>query len=209
MTTGDMPANPTARHSERSEAEPRNLVVGGAAHTEMTRYPDGAPSDPAAPAEGAYDCAVARVERDGLGRLVVHLKDGRRIADARLARCFPWTMPEGYVSVRDAEGKEVALLDTLAALDAVSRQVVQEELRDKVFHPKIRRVLRHRREFDITSMTVETDRGEATFQFMGREDVRLLSPVRALFRDVDGNTYEVEDLTKLDPASRKHLRLYF
>jgi hypothetical protein len=33
--------------------------------------------------------------------------------------------------------------------------------------------------------------------------------VRALFRDVDGNTYEVPDITALDAASQRYLQQYF
>jgi hypothetical protein len=66
-----------------------------------------------------------------------------------------------------------------------------------------------RDEFNIVSLTAETDRGEVTFQVRSRDDIRYLSPTRALFRDPDGNTYELEDITQLDPASRKHLSHWF
>ena len=137
--------------------------------------------------------------------------DGRAepVVDARVARCFPWSLPDYYVAIRDKEGKELALLATLDDLDAASRQVVREELADKVFNPKIHRITDHRNEFDVISITAQTDRGEVTFQIRSRDDVRMLSDTRALFRDADGNTYELTDLNALDPASRKWLEDYF
>jgi hypothetical protein len=66
-----------------------------------------------------------------------------------------------------------------------------------------------KREFGLSSMSAITDRGEVFFQFHGRDDVRLLSPTRALFRDVDDNTFELPDVRELDQASRKMLRRYF
>ena len=131
------------------------------------------------------------------------------LADARLARYFPWSLPDAYISIRDKGGKEVVMLRTLDELDADSREVVEQELTDKIFNPKILQVLQVKREFGLSSMSAITDRGEVFFQFHGRDDVRLLSPTRALFRDADGNVYELPDLAALDAASRKHLEHYF
>ncbi len=154
--------------------------------------------------------AVKAVRRNEAGQLVVYL-DGRGepVVDARVARCFPWSLPEAYIAIRDKDGKELALLKTLEELDPQSRQVVHEELADKIFNPKIHRISDHRSEFGVISITATTDRGEVTFQIRSRDDVRLLSKTRALFRDADGNVYELADLDALDPASRKWLEEYF
>lgn len=163
--------------------------------------------------DGASEQTLVRVraiERNRAGQLVVHLAgDATPIVDARLARCFPWSLPDAYISIRDADGGEIVMLKTLDELDAASREIAEAELRDKVFNPKIRRVLQCKHEFDISSITAETDRGNVIFQIRGRDDVRLLSPTRALFRDVDGNTYEVPDIDRLDPASQRRLQRYF
>ena len=153
---------------------------------------------------------VRKVERDADGKVIIRLTgQDEPLADARLARYFPWSLPDAYVSVRDKNGKEVVMLRTLDELDADSREVVEQELADKIFNPKILQVLQVKREFGLSSISAITDRGEVLFQFHGRDDVRLLSPTRALFRDVDGNTFELPDIGELDPASRKMLRRYF
>ena len=86
------------------------------------------------------------------------------MVDARVARCFPWSVPQAYVSIRNKEGKEVVLLKTLDELDEASRAIVQQELHDKVFNPKITRIVEHKSEFGVTSITAETDRGPVIFQ---------------------------------------------
>ena len=85
---------------------------------------------------------IRRVERNEAGQLVLHL-DGRDepVVDARVARCFPWSFPDSHISIRTPDGKEIALLSSIDELPADSRQVVERELRDKVFSPRIRRVL--------------------------------------------------------------------
>jgi hypothetical protein len=153
---------------------------------------------------------IESISRNSTGQVVVRLMGSdESIVDARIARCFPWSVPDAYVSVRNKEGKEIVLLRTLEDLDEASRTILQQELHDKVFSPKILRIIEHNSEFGITSITAETDRGPVTFQIRTRDDVRILSDRRLLFRDADGNTYEVSDVTALDGPSRKFLQDYF
>jgi len=156
------------------------------------------------------DGHIVGIERDAAGRLIVRLA-GRDepITDAKAVRCFPWSMPDSYVSIHSPEGKEAAMIKSLDELNDVSRAVLEEELKDKVFNPKILEIVDYKDEFGVTSITAETDRGRVTFQLRSRDDVRVLTGTRALFRDVDGNTYELPDLAALDPTSRKQLERYF
>ncbi len=153
---------------------------------------------------------VEGITRNDAGQLIVRM-EGRDepVVDARIARCFPWSLPETYVSIRTKDGKELALLKTLDELDEASRSLVRQELHDKVFNPRIMRVVEHKTEFGVTSITAETDRGRVIFQVRTRDDVRVLSATRLLFRDADGNTYEVADVGAMDPVSRKFLQDYF
>ena len=154
--------------------------------------------------------SVVSIKRNEAGQLIVKLA-GRDepIVDARVLRYFPWSVPDSYLSVHDTDGKEAAMLESLDSLDEDSRKVVEQELSEKIFNPKITRIVDFKDEFSVTSITADTDRGEVTFQIRSRDDVRILSPIRALFRDVDGNTYELPDLMSLDGPARRHLEKYF
>jgi hypothetical protein len=156
------------------------------------------------------DPSKVRVRRNSRGELEVHL-DGREapLANVKVARCFPWSLQSQYISIRDKDGKEVALLEDLQQLDAQSRGVIQEELAARFFVPKITRITDYRAEFDIIYISAATDRGEVTFQIRSRDDVRILSGRRAIFRDVDGNIYEIPDFHALDRVSQKYLERYF
>ena len=152
---------------------------------------------------------IASITRNEAGQVVVALKgQAEPVVDVVVRRCFPWTLPESYISIRDKKGKEIALLKTLAELDPASRAVLEEETYDKIFNPKITRITSHTREFGVTSIAAETDRGPVTFQIRSRDDIRLLSATRLLFRDADGNAYEVPDLNQLDPVSRRYAEEY-
>ncbi len=153
---------------------------------------------------------LERLTRDEKGLLVARIS-GRDepVEDVRIARCFPWSLPESLISLRDKDGKELVLLETLEGLSAEARELIEKELRDKIFAPKIQRILSFRERFGITTVKAETDRGEVTFQLRHREDIRALSPTRCILKDVDGNMYEVPDVTLLDPASQRQLGTYF
>jgi hypothetical protein len=154
--------------------------------------------------------ALVSLERDARGRLVARLSDrDEPLVDVRVARCFPWSRRNEYISVRDADGKEVLLLSDLDEAPPEARAMIEQELGERVFVPRIQRIVRFTDEFDVVSITAETDRGEVTFQFKDKHAVRTLSPTRAIFRDVDGNLYEVPDLTALDRASQRHISRYF
>jgi hypothetical protein len=162
------------------------------------------PPLPARPAD------IESITRNELRQLVVRLRGhGEAIVDARVARCFPWSLPGNFISLRTKDGKEIVLLKTTGELDEASRVPVEEELREKIFNPRILRVTDYRNEFGVVSVSADTDRGNVTFQIRSRDDIRVLSPTRSLFRDADGNTYELPDLNALDPVSRKHLQEYF
>lgn len=154
--------------------------------------------------------AVESLEANELGQIVLRLRRrAEALVDVRVARCFPWSLPETYVSILDKDGKEVALLRELDGLPPQARELIRRELHDKAFNPRIQRVLSCKSEFGVTSITTATDRGEVTFQIRSRDDVRILSARRAIFRDADGISYELPDLDALDPASKKYMQDFF
>jgi hypothetical protein len=158
--------------------------------------------------EGAS--ASIKILRNATGQLVVHLPSRLEpVTDARVARCFPWSLPDAYISILDKDNKELILLKSLDDLEGQNREIIRRELREKVFNPQIRRFVKYKNEFGVVSITAETDRGEVTFQVRSRDDIRLLSEKRALFRDADGNTYELAELDALDASSRKWVEDYF
>lgn len=156
------------------------------------------------PALDGQDRWLRELSRNAKGELVAHFDGADEPAvDVRIARCFPWSLPESLISVRDKDGKELVLLETLEHLPQSTRELIEGELRDKLFAPRINRILSHEDRFGIVTIEADTDRGEVKFQLRHRDDVRVLSATRCVFQDVDGNIYEVRDLRKLDPASQR------
>lgn len=138
-----------------------------------------------------------------LGQLVLIRPGEADVADVRLRRSFPWTHPDDYISVRNSDGKEVALIDHLADLTPAERGHVERWLGDASFIPAIRRVESVNTDFGYQIWIVDTDRGPATFRVQEREDIRFLPDGRFSLKDVEGNVYVMSRIDALDEQSRR------
>jgi len=146
-----------------------------------------------------------RFSRPG-GRLCVTLEDDCSYIGVAVLRVFPLSDPQRYVSVRDAANKEIGLIADIRELDAEGRRLVAAELERRYLVPVVRRVLAIVERFGTVDWTVETDRGLRSFTTRNmRESVVQPAPNRYLIADVDGNRYDVRDLTALDAASQAWL----
>ena len=119
-----------------------------------------------------------------------------------IARAFPLSGPDRYIGLRDGQDKDIGMLATLDHLDAESSAIVDEELRRRYFLPRVLSVLQVKEEFGTTTWEVETDKGTQTFVIQNlRDAVQTLSPNRVLITDMDGNRWEIPDVSTLDDKS--------
>lgn len=155
---------------------------------------------------GLCEPGTALLSRGASGRLV--FRDGatgREVADARVARCFPWSLRGRYISIRDAEGQEICLARDLEEFPAETRAVVEEELAAQEFVPRITAIEDIDDEFDVMTWKVRTDRGLIELQVKDPDDVYRLDDGRVLIKDHAGGVFEVSDPSALDPRSRRLL----
>jgi hypothetical protein len=120
-----------------------------------------------------------------------------------VARCFPWTHNDSFISVRDGEGREICLIDSLSAVKPETRLVMEEELGNQEFLPVVTAVHTVEDQFDVVAWSVETDRGTIEIQVKNAEDVRQLDDGRVLIRDHAGGVFVVRDTSSLDAKSRR------
>ena len=140
---------------------------------------------------------------DEQGRLVLRRAGMDDVTDVRVRRAFPWSEPSAFVSIRDAEGKELLLIDSLEPLDDRRRSVIERALGDASFIPRITAVQDVDVRFGHQQWKVKTDRGPAEFRVQEREDIRFLPDGRFRIKDADGTVYELVRLDELDEASRR------
>lgn len=166
-----------------------------------------------------------RTEKDATGHLrlpvilselrVTRTSDGRFLAawagqqcHVNVTTCFPWSAPTAYISLRDMEGGEVALIPSLDDIDGETRAVLESALQEAAFAFEITSVNTVRKEFEIRQWDVQCAQGPRVFQTKSDEYPQILPPHGLLITDVAGDVYVVQDWTTLDRHSRKELALF-
>ena len=137
------------------------------------------------------------------GRLWV-IEDGAR-TPVRPTPCFPWSEPRRYVSLRDKDDKEVALVESLDHLDAPSAAALEQTLDEVGFVFEVEAILSVIEEVEIRRWTLRTQQGERRMQTALDAWPRELPSGGYLVRDVAGDLYRVPDPSTLDKHSQKLL----
>ncbi len=126
----------------------------------------------------------------------------------RVCRLFPWSQPAEYVSLRDKDDEELALVRDPAGLGRESREALEESLAEAGFVMEIESIVSVHEEIEIRTFEVETVQGPRTFQTERDEWPRELAGGGLLIRDVAGDLYAVRHPDELDDASRKLLWVF-
>lgn len=143
------------------------------------------------------------LHRGNDGRLLV-LVDDRPVA-VRLRQCFPWSEPHRHLSLRDAEDKEVVLIEDPELLAPESRRALEGALAEAGFVLDVTRVVDIEEEVEIRQWTVETRQGKRCFQTHLDDWPRVLPGGGLLIRDVGGDLYRLGDPVAMDRTSRELL----
>jgi hypothetical protein len=145
--------------------------------------------------------------RDTQGRLIVTDDQGVQYVDVLPARLFPITDPDGWLAICDRQGRELFCIQSMEAVPASLRPIIQEELNRTMFTPMITRITRSVPFGDHVRLFVKTDRGDTDFT-VDTEDIYRLSGNRILLKDVNGIRYLIPDWHKMSASSRKILDMY-
>lgn len=151
--------------------------------------------------EAARPAGELVLERRADGQLWAVRNGAARAVHVR--RCFPWTEPGRFVSLRDDEEEEVALVHDPAELDPASRRALEDALAQAGFVFTVMRVLEIDEEVEIRRWRVETRTGTRTFQTRLDDWPRTLPQGGLLIRDVAGDLYLLARPATLDARSRE------
>jgi hypothetical protein len=137
------------------------------------------------------------------GQLTV-CKDGVT-TPVRVCRCFPWSEPARFVSLRDDKENELALIERLGDLDPQSRASVEVALAEAGFVLEIVRIESAEEVFEIRAWKVQTKQGSRTFQTALDEWPREVSSGGYLVRDISGDLFYIARPEEMDDKSQKIL----
>lgn len=130
-----------------------------------------------------------------------------------LQRAFPLSKPTQYISVREIRedrepGEEIGVIEDIDALSPEKKAIVEEELAVRYFTPQILQITKLKDERGFVYMEVVTTSGSRKITANNNSSSFIrLSAVRVLIVDVDGNRFDIPDMTKLDKKSIRNLEV--
>jgi len=143
------------------------------------------------------------LERGEDGRLTAVLGQAHHVV--HVGRCFPWSEPMSFLSLRDDDGREVALVTRPADLEESSRRALEDALAEVDFVFDVVAVLDIEEEVELRHWRVRTRQGDRSFQTRLDDWPRLLPGGGLIIRDVTGDLYRLGDPRTMDRQSRSLL----
>jgi len=127
----------------------------------------------------------------------------------KVARTFPFELPDNYICVRDTDDKEIGIISDINEFTGEQRDALQGELDRCYFTPKIQRISSVKEQFGYSYWVADTDKGRLSFSIKDTyRNIVKCGNGRFFLCDVEGNRYEIEDIEKLDNKSISKLEIY-
>ncbi len=133
---------------------------------------------------------------------------GMTVEGVSFVRLFPYTADDGPISMLDARGKEVVLLDRLSELPETVSAVIRTHLARREFLTTIHRVVSSTSSGIPTDWTLETDRGPLSIRIRDEDAFRTLPRGELLITDDSGARFLIPSVDALDAHSRGIVRRF-
>ncbi|NLY69101.1 MAG: DUF1854 domain-containing protein [Clostridiales bacterium] len=162
--------------------------------------------------------AIFTRSQGGLISLTLKHDDGKEdefFERVIVLRAFPITNPEEFISVREPDtkakgkGQEIGMIRRLSDFDEETVRLIREELNRRYFSPVIKKIYSVKEKFGYSYWESDTTAGRVTFILNNPfSNIRVLEDGRIFINDIDGNSFEIPDPKKLDPASYRKIEMY-
>ena len=137
-----------------------------------------------------------------LGKVFLRFENTENDIAVRIVWPRPFSGEGSEIAFIDEKKKEVALIDNSNLLDPQSRDIALEELSLRYLFSRILKVNSARAMFGTRFWDVETNRGHALFALKDpNRNVVTVSDDHILLRDVQGNVYSIDAMSRLDRLS--------
>lgn len=144
-----------------------------------------------------------KLERRADGQLWASINGTERAV--RVHRCFPWSEPGRFLSLRDTDNEELALVSRLDDLEGESRRALESAIIEAGFVLEVIRIDEVDEEVEIRTWKVETRQGPRSFQTRLDDWPSEVPGGGVVIRDVAGDLYHVADPKAMDERSRAWL----
>ena len=128
---------------------------------------------------------------------------------AFLYRQFPFETQWEFISVMDSDKQEIGIVRDLDLFEGDTKELLVKELSRRYYTPVIKKILSMKERYGFSYWKVETPDGELNFTLQDTfRSMIHTGENRLLLLDVNGNRFEIPDVTALDRKSYKKIELY-
>lgn len=142
--------------------------------------------------------------------LKVQGEDYKRVS---LRRALPMGRPGEYISVADADNKEIGVIRSVKELSDTQAALVNEELDRRYYSPAVKEIKSVKDKLGYVYMELLVGGPDRAYERNCavkdvNRNIRMISDDALIIFDVDGNRYVVSSLSKLDKKSLKRIEPY-
>ncbi len=139
----------------------------------------------------------------------LYLKHNGEEQRAFLVRQFPFECEWDFISVLNEEQEEMGIVRSTSLFEGSAREILEEELRRRYYAPIIQSIQNVKERYGFSYWKVQTREGEVSFTLHDtyRSLIRA-GEKRLILLDVNGNRFEIPDVSALDRKSYKKIELY-
>lgn len=141
---------------------------------------------------------------DGL----LQLRSGGKTYKVKVQRCFPWSEPLQFLSLRDMENQERLLIKELGELNEASQLVVMQAIAESQFCFSITEIVGIEEEYEMRTWQVMTEQGPRRFQTKLDDWPRHVPGGGRIIRDVHGDLYLIPRLETLPQKTQEVIRVF-
>lgn len=135
------------------------------------------------------------------GRLLLKVP-GEPARSVKVVRCFPWSRPMSFISLRNDDDDELAFIADPDSLGETSRAALARALHAAGFVLAVTKVLEVEEDFEIRHWKVETVQGPRSFQTALDAWPRLTPSGELVIEDISGDLFCFPPKEALDERSR-------
>lgn len=136
--------------------------------------------------------------------------DGEIYHNVKLHRAMPFKLPDDYISVQDMDSKELFLIRSLYEFSNEQALLMSHHLKKRYYTPKILQLLAIKEKLGYLYFDIVTEAGPKCFALRdATHNIRRIDDgKRIVILDVDGNRYEIEDVSRMPAADFRRIEPY-
>ncbi len=135
---------------------------------------------------------------------------GETYRNIKLHRAMPFKLPDDYISVQDMDSKELFLIRTLYEFSEEQVKLITWHLKKRYYTPKILQLNAIKDKLGYLYFDIVTEVGPKSFALRDpTHNIRRIDDGRRIvIVDVDGNRYEIPDVSRMGSKDFRRIEPY-